>query len=103
MKFRFILPFLALAVPAAAQVPPIATEGLRVANQWCANCHAVSRNMRPPTGDATPTFPALAGMASTTETSLRVFLQTTHANRPDYQINRPQMDALVGYILSLKP
>lgn len=100
---RYLIPFALLAGTAAAQTPPMGPEGLRLAHQWCANCHVVSRGVRPPASDAAPTFPAIAAMTSTTETSLRVFLQTTHANMPDYQINRSQMDALVGYILSLKP
>lgn len=90
--------------PALAQAPPpLATEGARLAQQWCANCHAIAPGQQPPTGDAASSFPAIARMTSTTEMSLRVFLQTPHVNMPDYQLTRNEMDAVVAYILSLRP
>lgn len=105
---RFILPLTLIAGTAAGQgqplsAQPMAGEGLRLSRQWCAACHAVSREMPPPTGDAAPSFPAIASMPSTTETGLRVFLQTPHANMPDFQISRAELDAVVTYLLSLRP
>ncbi|UPY35572.1 cytochrome c [Sediminicoccus sp. KRV36] len=101
LRYLFALGLLASAAGAAAQDQPMAGEGLRLARQWCANCHVVSRGMPPPTGDATPSFPALAAMSSTTEAGLRVFLQTPHANMPDYRLSQRELDAVVAYILSL--
>jgi len=98
-----ILAFALVTGPALAQSPPLATEGARLAQQWCANCHAIAPGQQPPTGDAASSFPAIARMPSTTEMSLRVFLQTPHANMPDYQLSRSEMDAVVAYILSLRP
>lgn len=94
-----------LAAPALAQSPPapLAEEGARIAQQWCANCHAIAHGRQPPTGDAASSFPAIARLASTTEMSLRVFLQTPHANMPDYRLSRAETDAVVAYLLSLKP
>lgn len=91
-------------MPALAQAPApaLAGEGQRLAHQWCANCHAVAPGLRPPAGDAAASFPAIAALTSTTDTSLRVFLQNPHANMPDYQLSRAQTDALVAYILSLR-
>lgn len=93
-----------LSGPALAQSPRavLVGEGQRLAQQWCANCHAVAPGQRPPTGDAAASFPAIAAMTSTTEMSLRVFLQTPHGNMPDYQLSRAQTDAVVAYILSLR-
>jgi mono/diheme cytochrome c family protein len=34
--------------------------------------------------------------------SLRVFLQTPHANMPNFQLSRAETDAIVAYILSLR-
>lgn len=95
---------LLLSWPAMAQspAPALAGEGQRLAQQWCANCHAVAPGQRPPTGDAVASFPAIAAMTSTTQISLRIFLQTPHANMPDFQLSRGQVDALVAYILSLR-
>ncbi len=95
---------LLLASPAAGQgpAPVLIGEGQRLAHQWCANCHAVAPGQRPPAGDAAASFPAIAALPSTTEASLRVFLQTPHAGMPDYRLSRTEMDALVSYILSLR-
>jgi len=98
-----IMGAICLALPALAQPAPLVEEGARLAQQWCASCHAIAPGQRPPTGDAAPSFPAVARMASTTGMSLRVFLQTPHANMPDYQLSRAETDALVAYILSLRP
>lgn len=101
--FRYLLPLGLIAGSAAAQQQPMAGEGLRVARQWCAACHVVSRDMPTPapTMDAAPTFPSVASRADTTETGLRVFLQTPHANMPDWQLSRGELDAVVAHILSL--
>ncbi|MCU0889470.1 MAG: cytochrome c [Rubritepida sp.] len=90
------------SLAAAQAIPPMAGEGGRIAQQWCANCHAVAPGMTPPTGDAVASFPAIAALRSTTEMSLRVFLQTPHANMPNFQLSRAETDALVAYILSLR-
>jgi mono/diheme cytochrome c family protein len=101
---RILPALLLLAAPAAAQpqLAPMAGEGARIAQQWCANCHAVAPGQRPPTGDAVASFPAIAALTSTTEMSLRVFLQTPHANMPNFQLSRAETDAIVAYILSLR-
>ncbi|MCX8135069.1 MAG: cytochrome c [Roseococcus sp.] len=93
-----------VATPAAAQgpAPALIGEGQRLAQQWCANCHAVAPGQRPPAGDAAASFPAIAALPSTTEMSLRVFLQTPHAAMPDYRLSRAELDAVVAYILSLR-
>lgn len=80
----------------------LAEEGRRLATQWCSACHAVAPGQQPPQGDGTPAFASVAQMASTTEMSLRVFLQTPHAGMPNFQLSRPQTDAVVAYILSLR-
>lgn len=100
---RLALPLTLIAGSALAQAPPMAGEGLRLSRQWCAACHAISRDMPPPAGDAVPGFPAIAAMPSTTETGLRVFLQTPHANMPNFQLSRAELDAMVAYLLSLRP
>lgn len=99
---RYLLPFALVAGPAIAQQQPMAGEGLRVARQWCAACHVVSPDMPPPAADAAPSFPGVAARATTTETSLRVFLQTPHPSMPNWQLSRGELDAVVGYILSLR-
>ena len=77
--------------------------GKVVAENWCANCHVVSRQARGPLSDAAPPFAAIARMPSTTELSLRAFLRTPHARMPDYQLSQAELDGVVAYILSLRP
>lgn len=78
-------------------------HGRRVAETWCANCHVVAPGARGPAGDAAPPFPAIARMPSTTEMSLRVFLQTPHPSMPDYRLTGEELDAVTAYILAQRP
>ncbi|MBB5690169.1 cytochrome c [Roseomonas alkaliterrae] len=93
----------ATALPAAAQTEPgDPLAGRRLAETWCANCHQLAPGMRGPASDAAAPLQAIAQMPSTTSMSLRVFLQTPHANMPDYRLTREQLDDVVAYILSLR-
>jgi mono/diheme cytochrome c family protein len=78
-------------------------QGRRVAETWCANCHVVGPGARGPAGDAAPPFAAVARMPSTTEMSLRAFLQTPHSRMPDYRLTQAELDGVVAWILALKP
>ena len=100
------VPALALAVSlngvAVAQVPtgdPIA--GAAIAERWCTSCHAVG-----PAGvratDGAPTLHSVANRASTTVTSLTVFLRTPHDRMPDLSLTREETQDLIAYILSLR-
>jgi mono/diheme cytochrome c family protein len=95
--------FLGAAAPALAQPEPgDARVGQRLAVTWCANCHQIAPGGPGPVSDTAPQFQAIMRMPSTTSMSLRVFLQTPHANMPDYRLTREQMDDLVAYMLSLR-
>jgi mono/diheme cytochrome c family protein len=76
--------------------------GKAVAESWCANCHVVGPGQRQSPGDAAPPFAAVARMPSTTEMSLRAFLQTPHARMPDYRLSTRELDSVVTYILGLR-
>jgi mono/diheme cytochrome c family protein len=100
-----LLPLLFVATQAAAQgvlQQERLSYGGVVAESWCANCHVTGPGARGPVGDAAPPFQAIARMPSTTEMSLRVFLQTPHARMPDYRLSQAELDGVVAYILSLK-
>jgi hypothetical protein len=45
---------------------------------------------------------AIGEQKSTTALSLRVFLQTPHAQMPDLHLSRDEIDDLAAYILSLR-
>jgi mono/diheme cytochrome c family protein len=86
-------------VPGIADAAP---PGQALAEQWCAECHAVKPGQASTNPDSPP-FPALAADPSITELSLRVFLRTPHATMPNLILKPGEMDALVAYFVSLKP
>jgi mono/diheme cytochrome c family protein len=88
----------ALASSAFAQSDEVAS-GRRLAESWCSSCHQIGPEAS--TGPA-PSFPQLARLPSTTELSIKVFLQSNHENMPNLMLTRAQMDDLAAYILSLK-
>jgi cytochrome c len=91
------------AVPASAQPYPGDPEAGRVfAINTCSSCHVVAARQAQPSTDAVPTFATIARDPATTETRLRVFLQTPHARMPDLILSRAETDDLISYILSLR-
>ncbi len=97
---------LLLATPAMAQVPAgvptgDGVAGARIAQTWCANCHVVTDSPAR-AGDSVPSFPAIAARVSTTMMSLHVFLQTPHAQMPNFQLSRQEIDDVSTYLLGLR-
>ncbi len=76
-------------------------DGKALAEKWCSHCHLTGPGQKR-AGDAAPTFTSIARMPSTTEMSLKAFLQTPHVRMPDYQLTRAEIDDLSAYILSLR-
>lgn len=98
----FILTLVTLAAgPAFAQNTGNALAGHALARQWCAACHLVAPG-EGRASDAAPAFEAVARRPSTTETSLRVFLQSPHQRMPNYTLTRQETDDVVAYILGLR-
>ncbi len=81
-------------------VDPVA--GRNLALRACAECHAVANQPGGQVSDAVPSFTTIARSRTTTELSLRVFLQTPHAPMPNLMLARREIDDVVSYILSLK-
>jgi mono/diheme cytochrome c family protein len=81
-----------------------ASDGHRLAEAWCKDCHAIEATTAGTTGaaNAAPAFAAIANQPSTTELSLKVFLRSSHRSMPNLVIAPDQADDLVNYILSLK-
>jgi cytochrome c len=78
-----------------------ASAGLRVAEAWCKDCHAVEAVTASARGRG-PDFVAIADRTSTTGLSLKVFMKTSHHRMPNLIIMPSQADDLTNYILSLK-
>jgi mono/diheme cytochrome c family protein len=75
--------------------------GRRLADAWCKTCHTIDTSGAR-TQNGAPDFAAVANMPSTTELSLKVFLQSNHRNMPNLMLTPEQQGDLVTYILSLK-
>lgn len=76
------------------------SRGQHLVRAWCSECHAVG----PPGVRARHDldFTAIANMTSTTELSLRVFLQSSHVGMPNLIVKGRDLDDIVAFILSLK-
>lgn len=77
-------------------------DGHAFALEVCSECHVVAPGQETPATDAVPTFHNIAQNPAVTEMSLRVFLQTPHAQMPNFILSRIQTDNVISYILSLK-
>lgn len=80
---------------------PDLADGKAMAEKWCSHCHTVAPSEKH-AKDTAPSFVAIARLPSTTEMSLRAFLQTPHVHMPDYHLTRDESADLVAYILSLR-
>jgi cytochrome c len=78
-----------------------ARRGRALAEQWCAEYHAVAPNEA--AGDpAAPDFVDIANEPSATAYALGVFLRTPHATMPNFILDPDDINDIVSYILSLK-
>ena len=76
-----------------------ARAGHVLAKAWCTGCHRVDSETF---GMFAADFAEVAKLPSTTALSLKVFLQTSHKNMPDFTLTRGEADDVIAYILSLK-
>jgi mono/diheme cytochrome c family protein len=79
-----------------------AGRGLALAQQLCAECHAVQKQQnKSPNGDA-PAFQAIASVPGMTATALSAALHTSHTTMPNVVLDADELADVVAYILSLK-
>ena len=78
-------------------------SGRKLAVQDCRPCHHIGPGSQGPRAhSAAPSFYAVANMASTTPTSLYVFLHTSHPSMPNIRLDKKESDDVIAYILSLR-
>jgi mono/diheme cytochrome c family protein len=75
--------------------------GLGLAQQVCAECHAVRRMETPSPRANAPTFQELASAPGMTRAALTVALTTPHAGMPMFRLSDEQRADVIAYILSL--
>ncbi len=98
--FTTFLAALALLPLTSLALAQDVAAGRAHARQVCAECHVVDGSGVRDGGKA-PGFADVARMPSTTELSLKVFLQSPHASMPSINLTQRELDDMVAYILSL--
>jgi mono/diheme cytochrome c family protein len=91
----------ALVASSAARADDIGdpVAGRKLANAWCANCHAFPGSNQA-TATGAPSFTAVAANKTMTALALRAFLQTPHERMPDLHLSNSEMDDLISFILN---
>jgi mono/diheme cytochrome c family protein len=89
-------------VAAAQDEPGDTVAGEKLARKVCASCHIVSDQPVADPGFGAPSFLEVTADPAVTEMSLRVFLQTPHANMPDLILSPEEIDDVISYLLSLR-
>lgn len=101
-----VLPVVAVVAAPVLLTPSDASADARrgrdLAEQWCAECHAVAP--KDAAGDpAAPDFAEIAQEPSATAYALRVFLRSPHAAMPNFVLHADDINDIVSYMLTLKP
>lgn len=106
MKRSISLIFLLAALvgaPGHAQQTGDPQQGLALARQVCAECHAVQLQQLPSPRAGAPTFPEIAATPGMTSTGMTVALTTPHAGMPMFRLTGEQRADIIAYVLSLRP
>jgi mono/diheme cytochrome c family protein len=106
------LPFLFAGFPSArAQEAREVAEGHAIALKVCAICHvaAEDQTLAPELKPPAPRFAEIAARPNITEAFLRDFLMKPHGEArslsamPRFVVTGPQADAVIAYLMSLRP
>ena len=101
------LELLAVLLLAAALLAPgdaratDSSEGRKLAEQWCASCHAIA-----PGGAGTeqaPPFESIARERGRSDDWIGTWLSTPHKMMPDLALTRNEIAALLAYFDTLRP
>lgn len=82
-------------------LPGDPVHGFQISSTWCGDCHVVEPGIEDMLLGI-PSFQIIADEPSMTETALRAFLRTPHAQMPDVMPTRRETDDIIAYILSLR-
>jgi mono/diheme cytochrome c family protein len=93
---------LASGAPVLAQETGSADAGYKMAQEICAECHAIEPDdLKSPNVDA-PTFFDVANKTGITTMALSVWFRTPHPTMPNFVFSADETSDLAAYILSLK-
>jgi mono/diheme cytochrome c family protein len=101
LEFRIVMLILAavFALGAARAADP--SEGLEVAERWCASCHAIAPGRA--SNEQAPTFESVVQERGRSDEWISTWLSTPHDVMPDLALTRDEIAALVAYFDSLRP
>jgi mono/diheme cytochrome c family protein len=77
-------------------------QGLVLARQICAQCHAVEPGSLNSPNPAAPRFDVIANIPGMTATAISATLNTSHRTMPNVILDSDQAGAIIAYLLSLK-
>ncbi len=77
------------------------SNGMRVAQLWCATCHVVTVNQRQANADAPP-FEEIAKRPNFSEPGLVTFLLDPHAKMPNMNLTRSEANDIAAFIGTLR-
>ncbi len=77
--------------------------GRVLAQQICADCHAVMRGQVRSPNTAAPTFETIAAVPRMNATALAVALRSSHRTMPNIMLEPDELANVAAYIMSLKP
>jgi len=75
--------------------------GKQVARTLCKGCHDIA-NRPPPSLGLAPSFVKIANTKGMTQTSIQVFLSTSHEVMPNYSLSPKQIRDVAAYIMTLR-
>ena len=77
-------------------------KGRALAQQVCAECHAVGTEDARSPNSRSPSFVAIASTPGMTAIALNVLLHTSHRSMPNLILDAEQTSGIIAYVLSLK-
>ena len=91
---------IALASCGGAAVAQDLENGRRLAERWCAACHAV----KPDSGKSkgVPSFAIIAAKENITAEMIASFLLMPHATMPNFPLSRKDANDLAAFIMAMK-
>ena len=78
------------------------SAGRRLAHALCTHCHVVEAGKPASALTPAPVFPWIAKRPGTTETSITVWLSTSHPRMPNILLSDAEIRQLSAYITSLR-
>jgi mono/diheme cytochrome c family protein len=98
--WRMWLPLLGALLVSGASVAADPSEGRRLAEQWCASCHAIAPGQA--SSELVPPFASIVRDRGRSTEWLSTWLSTPHEAMPDLSLTRQEIADLAAFLDSLR-